>query len=76
METETLKTELGFYFAYFSYIKVMYPEAHGKATDWAETDKMVMNPKNFGLMIALYVVGSAMLIATFYISIGLLILIC
>jgi hypothetical protein len=35
-----------------------------------------MNPKNFGLMIALYAVGSAMLIATFYISIGLLILIC
>ena len=41
METETLKTELGFYFAYSSYIKVMYPEVHNKATEWAETDKMV-----------------------------------
>ena len=41
METETLRTELGFYFAYFSYIKVMHPEVHNKATDWAETDKMV-----------------------------------
>ena len=41
METETLRTELGFYFAYSSYIKVMHPEVHNKATDWAETDKMV-----------------------------------
>lgn len=41
METEILKTELDFYFAYSSYIKIMYPEAHSKATEWAKTDKMV-----------------------------------
>jgi hypothetical protein len=35
-----------------------------------------MNPKQFGLMIALYLVGGAVVTATFFISIGLLILIC
>ena len=45
METETLKTELGFYFTYSSYIKVMYPEVHNKATEWAEIDKMVKYEK-------------------------------
>ena len=45
METETLKTELGFYFAYSSYIKVMYPEVHNKATEWAEIDKVVKYEK-------------------------------
>lgn len=35
-----------------------------------------MRNKNFGLMLAAYVVGSAICVATFYISIGLLALIC
>lgn len=41
MRTEMVKTELDWYFTYSSYIKVMYPEAHRKATEWAEIDKMV-----------------------------------
>lgn len=35
-----------------------------------------MSNKNFGLMIATYVVGATICIATFYISIGLLAIIC
>lgn len=35
-----------------------------------------MRNRNFGLMLATYVVGAVMCVATFFISIGLLILIC
>jgi hypothetical protein len=43
METkeEKLHKELSYYFTYASYIKVIYPEAHTKATEWADIDKMV-----------------------------------
>lgn len=41
MEAQIIKTELDWYFTYASYIKVMYPEAHSKATEWANIDKMV-----------------------------------
>lgn len=43
MRSEIIKTELDWYFTYASYIKVMYPEAHRKATEWAETDKIDKN---------------------------------
>lgn len=35
-----------------------------------------MRNKNFGLMLAAYTVGAVVCIATFYISIGLLAIIC
>lgn len=35
-----------------------------------------MKNKNFGLMLATYVVGAVVCVATFYISIGLLAIIC
>ena len=45
MRAEILKTELDWYFTYASYIKVMYPEAHSKASEWAGIDKMVKDEK-------------------------------
>ena len=45
MEAQIIKTELDWYFTYASYIKVMYPEVHNKATEWAEIDKMVKYEK-------------------------------
>ena len=37
---EKLYKELSYYFTYASYIKIFYPEAHTKAAEWVDINKM------------------------------------